>query len=139
MILNLTQHNATVEQQQAGVVDASPAVRAYVQSLLTFDECPTWEEVQTRARILAQLAGGDSIRATAAAVEDGVEPIGPHQYARAMIGGAPYLMAPLVSELYEWGITPVFAFSERISEEQVQPDGTVRKVNIFRHAGWVEG
>jgi hypothetical protein len=55
----------------------------------------------------------------------------------AMIGGAPYLMAPLESALRAHGITPVYAFSVRESVDQVQPDGSVRKVAVFRHAGFV--
>ena len=55
-----------------------------------------------------------------------------------MIGGAPYLMAPLEKELRGWGLVPVYAFSVRESTEVVQDDGSVRKVNTFRHAGWVE-
>ena len=57
--------------------------------------------------------------------------------ARAMIGGAPYLMAPLETALRVIGIEPVYAFSTRASVEQTMPDGSVRKVNDFRHAGFV--
>ena len=37
----------------------------------------------------------------------------------------------------EHGIQPVFAFSVRETEEQKQADGSVRKVAVFRHAGFV--
>lgn len=30
-----------------------------------------------------------------------------------------------------------YAFSERISEDILQPDGSVKKVSIFKHQGWV--
>ena len=35
------------------------------------------------------------------------------------------------------GINPVYAFSVRESEEQVQADGSVKKVAVFRHRGFV--
>ena len=55
----------------------------------------------------------------------------------AMIGGALWLMAPLAAALREQGIEAVFAFSVRETEEQKQADGSVRKVAVFRHAGFV--
>jgi hypothetical protein len=46
-------------------------------------------------------------------------------------------MAPLEVALRAHGITPLYAFSVRESVDQVQPDGSVRKVATFRHAGFV--
>jgi len=43
-----------------------------------------------------------------------------------------------VDALRDQGIEPVYAFSVRESIEQTQPDGSVRKVNVFRHAGFVD-
>ena len=34
-------------------------------------------------------------------------------------------------------IIPLYAFSRRESVEEWQPDGSVRKINIFRHDGFV--
>ena len=118
MILNLTQHVATADQIEAGVVE--PKNKERVISLLTFSSMPIIEEVEVRAILLAEevVASGHS---------------------SAMIGGAPYLMAPLVSALKAVGVRPLFAFSVRESTEQVMPDGTVRKVNTFRHQGFIEG
>lgn len=56
---------------------------------------------------------------------------------RAMIGGALWLMAPLELALRAVGIEPLYAFSERTSAEQIQIDGSVRKVAVFRHVGFV--
>lgn len=118
-ILNLTQHAATPEQISAGVVDLETAERrSHLQGLLTFSSLPSIEDVEQRAKMIARLAKD-----------------GPCE--RAMIGGAPYLMAPLERELLRIGITPVYAFSVRDTAEERQPDGSVRKVNVFRHAGWV--
>lgn len=115
-ILNLTLHEATPDQAAAGLVDASD--RAAVERLLTFESCPDRTVLQDRARALAALALAE--RADV-----------------AMIGGAPYLMAPLERALVAAGIEPVYAFSMRDSIEVRQPDGSNRKTQVFRHAGWV--
>lgn len=31
----------------------------------------------------------------------------------------------------------IFADSERVSEDILQPDGSVKKVSIFKHKGWI--
>ena len=83
-ILNLTQHAATPEQLAAGVVDLTPAQRAVVSQILTFETLPSRPVIQSRARLLAQAAADDSSM---------VGEVGP--FDAAMIGGAPYLMGPL--------------------------------------------
>ena len=122
MILNLTQHPATTEQIEAGVVDLPDSVRPALIGWLTFSQLPSREEIEDRAEALALLA--DSLLP-----EEG-DPA-------AMIGGAPYLMAPLEAALRNQRIRPLYAFSRRESIEQVLPDGTVRKTSIFRHAGFI--
>jgi hypothetical protein len=115
-ILNLTQHPALPEQMEAGVFDAE--VRDELDALLTFDEPPTMDEMEYRAArlaFIAECAGADA----------------------AMIGGAPFFMSTLERALLVAGITPVYAFSKRVSGEVIQPDGSVRKMSIFRHAGFV--
>ena len=113
-IVNLTQHAATPEQTAAGVFSSNQEA---VKILLTFDTLPDVATVVFRARDLARIA-----KASGAT--------------HAMIGGAPYLMPPLQWHLKEVGIMPVYAFSERVSSEEVQPDGSVRKINTFKHGGF---
>jgi len=36
------------------------------------------------------------------------------------------------------GFSPVYAFSKRESEDIPQPDGSIKKVLVFRHSGSVE-
>ena len=122
MILNLTQHPATTEQIEAGVVDLPDSVRPALIGWLTFSQLPSREEIEDRAEALALLA--DSLLP-----EEGNP--------AAMIGGAPYLMAALEAALRNQRIRPLYAFSVRESAEQVLPDGTVRKTSIFRHAGFI--
>jgi hypothetical protein len=118
MIINLTQHPATPEQIAQGVVDLSIEERARLFLLLTFNEIPSKADLLAVAREVVKYAKNNS-------------------YA-ALIGGAPYLMGVLEAVLRENGITPVYAFSRRESAEEVQPDGSVKKVNVFRHIGFVE-
>lgn len=122
-MLNLTQHAATPEQLAAGVIDPTGAVAADIRELLTFDQLPSRQEIADRARHLADLARSVLDR------EDSGDAV--------MIGGAPYLMAALERALAAVGIEAHYAFSVRESVEQTQQDGSVRKVNIFRHAGFV--
>lgn len=121
-ILNLTQHRATPEQVAQGVVDPDEADARHVQLLLTFDELPSTSVIEHRAEQLAQLAR-ELCRA--------------YRCGAVMIGGAPYLMSELECALKRHGVRFCYAFSKRVAEEQPQPDGTVRKVQVFRHEGFV--
>lgn len=117
-ILNLTQHQATPEQIAAGVVNVDQRGEATVKSMLTFHSIPNKEDMKARANTLAAIAE-----------ESGC--------VSAMIGGAPYFMAPLERALKDKGIQPLYAFSVRESVEETQPDGSVIKRNVFKHAGFV--
>jgi hypothetical protein len=128
MIVNLTQHPATPDQISAGVVDIPAHAREGMIEALTFSELPTREGIRARAAQLAELAVQNGL-----GTDDGDDPIP----TAAMIGGAMWLMGPLASELRLRGIKPVFAFSVRETEEVTQADGTVKKVSVFRHAGFV--
>lgn len=136
--INMTQHAATSEQLAAGVFDLPAAALADLQALLTFGELPDEQEIRARAE---QIAGLAAFHASAEdrADDDGLLPEGDAGgfALHAMIGGALWLMAPLAAALREHGIEPVFAFSVRETEEQKQADGSVRKVAVFRHAGFV--
>ena len=116
-IVNLTQHKAASEQVEAGVIE--PADKQRVRGLLTFQELPNKEVIEERANELASIA--ESMGAK-----------------KALIGGAPYLMAPLEKALKEKGITPLYAFSKRVVIENTLPDGSVEKKATFRHEGFIE-
>ena len=123
MIINLTQHNATPEQLTAGVVDVPAELKADLSALITFNTLPTKEELNEAAMKVAAMAVICTQNTDAPA---------------AMIGGAPFFMASLEVALRHYGIKPLYSFSERVSEEQEQTDGSIRKVNIFKHKGFVE-
>ena len=117
-ILNFTQHAATAEQLDAGVIDLMQHDLASLKELLNFVGLPTGEEVYERAYQIARLA--ENLFAET-----------------VMIGGAPYLMAELQKALQVRGITVLYAFSERVSVEKIV-DGVVVKTNEFKHIGFVE-
>lgn len=117
-IINLTQHPATPEQIKAGVEDLPDEWREEVVALLTFSSIPNIDEIKTRADKLAFIASWYG--------------------AKAMIGGAPYLMGALETALKKEKIKPVYVFSKRESVEETLPDGKVIKKSIFKHAGFVE-
>ena len=114
-MINLTQHVASPEQIANGVVE--PEDKAAVQALLTFDTIPNAKDLQERAKKLAEIAKG---------------------YSSAMIGGAPYLMAPLEKALRASYTQTYYAFSRRESVEEIKEDGTVVKKTVFRHVGFVQ-
>jgi len=130
MILNLTQHVSTDEQKAQLVVEPRMC-KAKIQKLLTFEEIPTREEIEARAKELARIAASEA-SFYAGDTDNKI------WITRVMIGGAPYLMGALEKALRECGFTPVYAFSKRESIDQPQPDGSVRKVAVFRHLGFVE-
>ena len=124
MILNLTQHPATGEQIADGVRDLPAEARAELCRLLTVDTLPTAQEIADRCEAIAGL-----IHQT-----DADEPP-----ASVMIGGAPWMMGPLVRALHAAGVVQCLAaFSRRESVERTDPaTGAVTKTAIFRHAGFV--
>ena len=121
--INLTQHEATDEQLVGGVFDVSASEREELRILLTFERIPTRALIVSRARSIALLAAANRTKGKKAEC--------------AMIGGAPFLLPTLATELHRVDIRPVAAFSERKSEEKTMPDGSVRKVAVFRHLGLV--
>lgn len=123
-IINLTQHVATPEQIAAGVVEPAAEDKKIIQASLTFEELPSAEELGWRAYSLATLV-----------TNMGASNASHH---KVMIGGAPYFMSFLEKALKEQGHTPVYAFSRRESVDQPQPDGSIRKVAVFKHLGFVE-
>lgn len=114
-VINLTQHTFSAEQVQDLINMGLEIVDGVYPS--NFEEMPTVATLEERAA--EQAAQAAELGCTA-----------------AMIGGAPYYMAPLERALKARGIQPLYAFSQRESVEQTQPDGSVRKVAVFRHLGF---
>jgi hypothetical protein len=127
MIVNLTQHQATAEQLEAGVVDLRGIEKERLVELLTVEDLPSSEEIEARCADIAQLAAFNGLGGE-------FEDPAPLQ---AMIGGAPWMMPSLERALLDVGVTPIYAFSKRESSEKTNEDGLVIKTQIFRHIGFV--
>jgi hypothetical protein len=123
-VLNLTQHNATKAQKKAGVHEPNVIDKKIVRKALTFDTYPSDEEIERRARQLALFASSFF----QAHFDEDEEKL-------VMVGGALYLMLPLVRMLKERGLSPVTAFSQRQVIERVEGD-TVVKETIFQFGGF---
>jgi hypothetical protein len=54
-----------------------------------------------------------------------------------LIGGAPFFMSHLENALRSFRVRFCYAFSTRVAEEQMQPDGSVRKTHVFKHVGFI--
>ena len=120
-MLNLTQHPATPAQIAVGVVDAPAELE--IGRMMTFDGLPSREAINARADLIAVVA------------RNWIEVQNAPR--SAMIGGAPWFMSTMERALKRHGIAPSYAFSQRASVEELQSDGSVRKTQIFRHAGMI--
>ena len=98
--------------------EPTPQDKAEIVKLLTFESAPQGREMTDRARRIVQIVA-----------ESGAE--------AAMIGGAPFFMGRLESALEYAGVHALYAFSRRESVDEVQPDGSVKKVAVFKHVGFV--
>jgi len=116
-ILNLTQHWATPAQKKQGVFE--PPDKPAVKHLLTFPSPPSREEIERRAEALAEIAASTGAQ-------------------KVMVGAAQWLVGPLTAALVRRGMDPLFAFTQRVAKDALQPDGSVKRVFTFKHAGWVK-
>lgn len=120
ILINLTQHNLTQEQLK-DAVEVGNDVRDEVVKLITFSGLPTAGEIKDNASRLAEICRDMHAN-------------------HAVIGGAPYFMGPLEQALRRVGVTPLYAFTERVAVEVTDPNtGEVTKTSKFNFAGWIEG
>ena len=137
LMLNLTQHKATREQIEGGVVDLPAEIAGRVSVLLTFDNPPEGYEMVRRAEAIAKIVS--EVREMKDFQTPGVFSGVPMKIRprSVMIGGAPFFMSTLEAVLIEERYFPYYAFSRRESVEERTADGGVRKVATFRHVGFV--
>ncbi len=155
IILNMTQHKPTLQQEFEGVRTKQ---HESIKLALTFNALPTKEVIDEKVTELVRIA--DSVRYQQAQAMgqhtfEGLEECGcsydecreaAHQTfireldrpLKVMIGGAPYLMGPLETALKKDGFIPLYAYSERVGVETNNPDGTVSKRFEFKHLGFYE-
>lgn len=118
-MINLTQHKSSKEQ---ACHDLKGLDLDALKNNLTFANLPTRGEIRSRAESIASLAKEIS---EVTGLTD------------CMIGGAPFLMSELEAALREVGLTPQYAFSRRESFDELQSDGSVKKVAVFKHIGFI--
>jgi len=143
MILNLTQHAATPEQLDQGLVDYTN--RESLKALLTIPERAltnfNWileDILDNKVKNLVTIAETYQAEAVDTIPDDvrGMRRLNTIRDAlrlRVLVGGAPILMERLIPALKREGCIPVHALSARVVEEVPQSDGTVKKVSTFKH------
>ena len=125
-IVNLTQHQLTSDQLEDirnrgwEVQELRQRGVNYIKEHITFDTLPNKEELERRASELA----------------DFVKLITP-EVGLAVIGGAPFFQSHLEKALKDRNITPVHAFSTRNVIEKTMEDGSVEKMSVFKHQGFI--
>lgn len=149
-IFNATQHKASQEQLNQGVIDFSPEVHNEIKRLITFDGIPTKSFLQASAdslvkvlydAVLEEIAPSDLTESQKLALElDKTYPANHFikvTMPKIMVGGAPFFASILENTLVKAGFKPVYAFSQRVSEEKLI-NNEVIKTNVFKHVGFYE-
>ena len=127
MILNLTQHNATKDQIDAGINDLPELYQDFLKKKLTFPVQYDKEMLVSRANTIAKIVE-DFIQDTI--FNTGVAP----EVEGVMIGGMPSFMPVLEATLVSKGIRVGYACTERQSIDK-EIDGKIVKTAVFVHAG----
>ena len=138
VILNLTMHQATPEQIEAGVYN--PLQPEAIKEALTFNTLPSKQEIEVKALTLSAIAAEEvywQLLKTRAKSEEQLDIESQMLGMQVMVGGAPYLMPYLEKALKDVNLKAVYAFSKRESVETVMEDGSVKKTAVFKHLGFV--
>jgi len=117
-ILNLTQHNATPSQKEAGLVDLEGNELEELREIITFDSLPTFAELELASMALAMIAHE-------------------HGFENVLIGGACYFMPVLENHLKKCGFTPYYAYSKRNAVDKMV-DGKIVTEYTFEHEGFLK-
>ena len=122
-LINLTQHSLTDEQKKSVDTTIEPKDMAVY---LNFNDMPDANIINNRAF--------EMFDCLMAMLPSDVKP----EDCTVLLGGAPFFMSACEKAAIHYGFNYCYAFSKRVSEEVKQPDGTVRKVSVFKHEGWIE-
>lgn len=145
LIFNATQHEATVDQLIVGVANLEGEALVKLKQALTFGSYYTNEDLVSAANTIQSLlykAWDSACHKSACADElaqypdDSWQNHWYHTPKKCMIGGMPSLMPVLERVLKSAGWEVGYACSERVSVDQHMPDGSVKKVNSFKHVGF---
>ena len=122
-IINLTQHQPTAEQVAAGVVNLRRDLLESLNLCLNFEASYDKASLELSAKSIVALL-----------FHNGSSGVGQ----RVMVGGMPSFMPILEKTLLQAGFRVLYAKSERVSVDQPQSDGAVRKISVFKHIGFYE-
>ncbi len=117
IIGNVSQHVASPEQVLNGVVE--PQNKEKFNELLTFENLPSTNELDKRAQKIMTLV-----------CEEG--------WSMIMVGCAPFFASALERAAELKKISMMYSFSNRVSEEKILADGSVKKINFFSHKGFIK-
>ena len=143
LVFNATQHSATLDQKVVGVMDLEDELLASLKKSITFGSTYTKEDLVKAAEEVATILYKSWDKYCWSLTKDvhpqdeiGFQNCWYHTPKKCMIGGMPSFMPVLESVLKEKGWEVGYACSERVSVDQHMPDGSVRKVNSFKHVGF---
>lgn len=122
-IINLTQHQPTAEQVAAGVVNLRRDLLESLNLCLNFEAQYGKADLELSAKSIIALL-----------FHNGSSGVGQ----RVMVGGMPSFMPILEKTLLQAGFRVLYAKTDRVSVDQPQEDGSVRKVSVFKHIGFYE-
>lgn len=117
-IINLTQHAATEDQINDGVIDLQGDLKAALVAAITFPAVYDHAELVSRAKRVVGIVKDSQIDAQ-----------------HVMIGGMPSFMPVLQQVLQEAGYRVGFACTDRVSVDVPDGNGGVRKTSVFKHVG----
>lgn len=125
-ILNLTQHQPTDEQSEAGL---TPAL-AEIANLITFSAQELLEAESIELLFLDRASKILSVIFKNYGLSWEGRPV--------MLGGMPAFTAFLQNFLKALNFSVLYAVSDRISVEETLEDGSVVKRSVFKHIGFIE-
>lgn len=86
--------------------------------------------------LMTRLSNTPSSRNECRVLADNISELAEKHNAKIIqLGGSPMFLVVASSVIGSGRM--IFADSERISEDIPQPDGSVKKVSIFKHKGWI--
>lgn len=85
---------------------------------------------------MADLTNTPSSRSECRVLAETISEIAENNNAKIIqLGGSPMFLVVASSVIGSGRM--IFADSERVSEDIPQPDGSVKKISIFKHKGWI--
>lgn len=120
-VLNITQHQSTPDQKQAGVIDVSLDDQVQLKQLLTFQGL--YDAKTITARVSELLCWLDELYPKSKVF---------------LVGSMPPAANAILERMFkEKGHTCVYSVSDRICVETHQVDGSVKKEYQFKHLGFM--